>query len=150
MKSMGKRSGEIAAHIGELRDAASSGDRDRVGRASCDLAQKIWDGEVSDELLIELLTDKSDVVRGQVAWAVADAHRPACGVAWLFEHGLYDKSAPVRRWAMFALGEESGAISLSHKARAVQMLEDESENVKCIARKVVDRWTSRGNQGNAS
>jgi HEAT repeat protein len=145
--STNKRLNDVAAYIKELRDAVSSKDYHRIGRASCDLAQRIWDGEVSDELLIELLTDKNDVVRSQIAWAVADAHRPACGVAWLFEHGLYDKSAAVRRWAMFALGEESGVISPSHKARAVEMLEDESENVRRIARKVVDQWTDRGNPG---
>ena len=91
----------------QLRASLASSDASAVGRAFADFAQKLWDGEVDDASLLSLLQDPSNRVRSEVAWAIADAHRPPIGVKWLFDVGLHDRADAVKFWATQCLQQQS-------------------------------------------
>jgi HEAT repeat protein len=104
------------------RDAIASTDREVSAKASCDFAQEVWAGRVSDQRVLDLLTDPDPQVRGEVAWAVADGQRPAVAVRWLIEHGLTDPRENVRYWTSFLLCEsdDSTILKIAEQLRAIE------------------------------
>lgn len=107
-----------------------SGDPDVTGIASCEFAQRLWDGDVNDEVLLDFLRDESDTVRAEVAWAVADARRPKAGVEWLVSTGLGDTSPRVRYWATFYMLESNFKFSAAAIEQMRTMANDESPDVR--------------------
>ena len=88
-----------------LRNEIAAENRDTAGKASANLAELIWDGQVSNDALQLLLNDENDNVRAEVAWAIRDFRGPPQGVKWLFTYGLKDSYNRVRYHSLNALRE---------------------------------------------
>jgi len=112
---------------------------EEVGKASAAFAQQLWNGKVDDTLLMSMLNDSSDVVRSEVAWAIADAHRPLAGTRWLITKGLVDSAEGVRFWATRYLLEADVDITLLAKDAILKMENDESQRVRDNVRDLLDR-----------
>jgi hypothetical protein len=72
------------------------------GSAHAELAQRIWNRDISDAQVLDLLTSPDDQIRLAASWAVADAARPPDALAHLIAVGVSDPFDAVRKWALFA------------------------------------------------
>jgi hypothetical protein len=124
----------------DIRSQLLSPNPDAVGRASADFAQKLWNGEVDDCVLLDLLNDTAPRVRAEVAWAIADAHRPKAGVDWLLSKGLCDPYEGVRFWATQLLLEWNEDALQTRIDQIRKMLEDPAHDVLRNVHVLIDRW----------
>ncbi len=126
-------------YITALYRAAASGSG--IGAASCDLAERIWNGDVDDETLLCLLNHPDSVVRREVSWAVADAIRPVAGICWLFEKGFHDREPIVRYWALRAVLEWDEEVPSGVKSKVRSIAENDCEELRRLAQAIADKWS---------
>jgi hypothetical protein len=109
------------------------------GKASCDFAELIWSGAIHERIILSCLQDNDPVIRAEVAWAVADGHRPTRAVDWLIQNGVTDVSERVRYWAtklVLELPEVDRQV-----LEAVQRLRnDESDAVRRNVGDILRKW----------
>jgi len=86
-----------------------------------------------------MLNDSCDAVRSELAWAIADAHRPPAGTKWLTTKGLVDSAEGVRFWAAQYLVETDIDVVLSVKDTISKMEGDASQRVRNNVRLLLDR-----------
>lgn len=103
-------------------------------KAGCEFAQKIWDGEISDEVIAELTHHESDAVREALAWAVWDAQRPSIGVRWLLTDALTDRSDRVR---MYAVAYVKDAVRGKDRIPILSIIRDMQHDPSPVVRRIV-------------
>lgn len=113
------------------------------GKAGADLAQIIWNEQLTDARVVQLLNDNSELLRGEVAWAVADADRPTMAVEWLLEHGLWDTCSAVRFWTLKLIDDKRLGAS-TDSCRLRQLLCDPDVGVRALAERVLNQSKAIG------
>ena len=101
---------------------------------SCDFAELIWSGQVSEYQQIRLLESSHNLVRQAVAWAIADLGRDNKPMRHLFEIGASDSNPQVRANALWGV-KEAQFLSDDEKLQLLREFSDDTdERVISIAK----------------
>ena len=101
---------------------------------SCDFAEFIWSGQVSEEQQIRLLESPHMLVRQAIAWAISDWGRDGRPMRRLFEIGPTDPNPRVRVYALWDI-QQSPVLSKDQKLKFLhEFSTDDDENVIGLVR----------------
>ena len=96
--------------------------------ASCDFAELIWSGAVTQQQQIELLKTGNVNVRRAVAWAVSDLSRDNDAMRYLMNECFNDSDAGVRRHVWGAM-RQAQCLNFDQKQQLIEKLGEEQDEV---------------------
>ena len=96
--------------------------------ASCDFAELIWSGAVTQQQQIELLKTGNVNFRRAVAWAVSDLSRDNDAMRYLIKECFNDSDAVVRRHVWGAM-RQAQCLNFDQKRQLIEKLGEEQDEV---------------------
>jgi hypothetical protein len=112
--------------LAKMVKSLSSGKR--YASASCDFAQMIWSGLVTDQKTIELLQTGNANVRRAVAWAVCDLSPDNDVMRYLMNECFNDVDTVVRRHVWGAM-RQTQCLTVDQKQQLIEKLGAEQDEV---------------------
>lgn len=98
----------------------------RYAQVSCDFAELVWSGKVSQQQQVDLLQSDDVNVRRAISWAVADLARDNEAMRHLMSECFDDVDGAVRGNAWWAISQDV-SLSQNEKEQLIEMLGGEQD-----------------------